>query len=77
MDDFQAATERFLTWFKSMGGDFRDDLIEIQDLRAKGAGRGISKFKRICRTKALRLIRKLPKPIYLRNAPYLQFLALP
>ena len=77
MDDFQAATERFSTWFKSMGGEFREDLIEIQDLRSKGAGRGISKFKRICRTKALRLIRKLPKPIYLMNALCLQFLALP
>ncbi|KAF3004326.1 hypothetical protein E8E13_009393 [Curvularia kusanoi] len=41
MADFQAATERFMTWFKSMGGEFRDDLIEIQDLRSKGAGRGI------------------------------------
>jgi SET domain-containing protein 6 len=44
MDDFQAATDRFLTWFKSVGGEFRDDLLEIKDFRAKDAGRGISKF---------------------------------
>jgi hypothetical protein len=43
MDDFQATTERFLTWFKSVGGEFRDDLLEIKDFRAKDAGRGISK----------------------------------
>ncbi|KAF2621291.1 SET domain-containing protein RMS1 [Macroventuria anomochaeta] len=41
MTDFQAATDRFLSWFKSAGGEFRDDLIEIQDLRSQGAGRGI------------------------------------
>jgi hypothetical protein len=44
MDDFQAATDRFLTWFKSVGGEFRDDLLEIKDFRAKDAGRGIRKF---------------------------------
>jgi SET domain-containing protein 6 len=43
MDDFQVATDRFLAWFKSAGGEFRDDLIEIKDLRAKDAGRGISR----------------------------------
>jgi SET domain-containing protein 6 len=41
MDEFQQTTDRFLAWFKSVGGDFRDDLLEIKDLRAKGAGRGI------------------------------------
>jgi hypothetical protein len=41
MDDFQAATQRFLTWFKSVGGEFRDDLLEIKDLRLRDAGRGI------------------------------------
>jgi hypothetical protein len=41
MDDFQINTDRFLAWFKSVGGEFRDDLLEIQDLRAKDAGRGI------------------------------------
>ncbi|KAJ8112560.1 hypothetical protein OPT61_g5096 [Boeremia exigua] len=41
MADFQAATARFLNWFKSMGGNFNDDLLEIQDLRSQGAGRGI------------------------------------
>lgn len=43
MDDFQAATDYFLTWFKSAGGQFRDDLLEIRDLRSRNAGRGISK----------------------------------
>lgn len=42
-DDFEAATERFLEWFKSIGGEFRDDLIAIKDLRERNAGRGISK----------------------------------
>jgi SET domain-containing protein 6 len=32
-----------LAWFKSVGGDFRGDLLEIKDLRGKGAGRGIGK----------------------------------
>lgn len=41
-DDFHAATKNFLTWFKSVGADFRDDLLEIKDLRDRGAGRGIS-----------------------------------
>ena len=43
MDDFNGATNRFLAWFKAGGGVFRDDLLEIQDLRAKDAGRGIGK----------------------------------
>ena len=41
-EDFKGATERFLAWFKANGGVFRDDLLEIQDLRHKDAGRGIS-----------------------------------
>jgi len=41
-EDFQGATDRFLAWFKAGGGVFRDDLLEIQDLRDKDAGRGIS-----------------------------------
>jgi SET domain-containing protein 6 len=41
IDDFQTATERFLAWFKSVGGEFQDDLVAINDLRAQGAGRGI------------------------------------
>ncbi|KAI4653274.1 hypothetical protein J4E93_001036 [Alternaria ventricosa] len=40
-DDFKGATDRFLAWFKAGGGVFRDDLLEIQDLRDKDAGRGI------------------------------------
>jgi len=44
MTDFQGATERFLEWFRSVGGEFRDDLLEIQDLRAQGAGRGIGRL---------------------------------
>jgi hypothetical protein len=43
MDQFQQATDRFLAWFKSVGGNFRDDLLEIKDLRATGAGRGIGR----------------------------------
>ena len=43
MDDFQAATDGFLSWFKASGGEFRDDLLEIRDLRARDAGQGISK----------------------------------
>jgi hypothetical protein len=45
MDDFQAATDRFMTWFKSVGGEFREDLIEIKDLRSRDAGRGISEYQ--------------------------------
>ena len=41
-EDFKSATDRFLAWFKAGGGVFRDDLLEIQDLRHKEAGRGIS-----------------------------------
>lgn len=48
MDEFQTATEQFLAWFKSVGGEFRDDLLEIKDLRARDAGRGISKWEK-CR----------------------------
>lgn len=43
MSDFQSASERFLAWFRDSGGVFRDDLLEIKDLRSKDAGRGISK----------------------------------
>jgi len=41
-EDFEGATDRFLTWFKAGGGVFRDDLLEVRDLRHKDAGRGIS-----------------------------------
>ncbi|KAL6703072.1 Ribosomal lysine N-methyltransferase 4 [Coniothyrium glycines] len=47
MGDFQATTERFLAWFKSVGGEFRDDLLEIQDLRSRDAGRGIIARKNV------------------------------
>jgi SET domain-containing protein 6 len=43
MDDFNVATDRFLSWFKTSGGNFRDDLLEIRDLRSQDAGRGISR----------------------------------
>jgi SET domain-containing protein 6 len=43
MNDFQLATDRFLAWFEASGGTFRDDLLEIRDLRSRDAGRGISK----------------------------------
>jgi hypothetical protein len=49
VDDFTGATDRFLAWFKAGGGIFRDDLIEIQDLRAKDAGRGIGRFSKALR----------------------------
>ncbi|KAH6620520.1 SET domain-containing protein RMS1 [Boeremia exigua] len=48
MADFQAVTSRFLDWFKSMGGDFKEDLLEIRDLRSQGAGRGIVAKRDIC-----------------------------
>ncbi|EUC41501.1 hypothetical protein COCMIDRAFT_106063 [Bipolaris oryzae ATCC 44560] len=41
MADFQSVSNRFLAWFKDCGGVFRDDLLEIRDLRSKDAGRGI------------------------------------
>ncbi|KAH8710201.1 SET domain-containing protein RMS1 [Phaeosphaeriaceae sp. PMI808] len=47
MVDFQASTDHFLAWFKSVGGEFRDDLLEIKDFRAKDAGRGIVAIKDI------------------------------
>ncbi|KAH7406291.1 SET domain-containing protein RMS1 [Phaeosphaeria sp. MPI-PUGE-AT-0046c] len=47
MGDFQSVTDRFLSWFKSVGGEFRDDLLEIQDLRARDAGRGIIAIQEI------------------------------
>jgi SET domain-containing protein 6 len=42
MAEFEAVTNRFLAWFKFMGGEFREDLLEIKDLRSRDAGRGIS-----------------------------------
>lgn len=45
MDHFQGLTTRFLAWFKDSGGVFRDDLLEIRDLRSKGSGRGISESR--------------------------------
>ncbi|RBQ72660.1 hypothetical protein VDGD_21446 [Verticillium dahliae] len=42
MDDFQALSDRYLQWFKAAGGEFRDDLLQIVDLRPQAAGRGIS-----------------------------------
>ncbi|KAF1938316.1 SET domain-containing protein RMS1 [Clathrospora elynae] len=45
MDEFEAATGRFLAWFKVAGGNFRDDLLEIRDLRSQDAGRGIVAIK--------------------------------
>ncbi|RAQ98997.1 set domain-containing protein rms1 [Stemphylium lycopersici] len=47
MGDFQEASERFLKWFRSCGGTFNDDLLEIQDLRSQDAGRGIIAKKNI------------------------------
>ncbi|KAG7115760.1 Ribosomal lysine N-methyltransferase 4 like protein [Verticillium longisporum] len=41
MDDFQALSDRYLQWFKAAGGEFRDDLLQIVDLRPQAAGRGI------------------------------------
>jgi SET domain-containing protein 6 len=50
MDQFQTTTNRFLEWFKSVGGEFRDDLLEIKDFRASDAGRGIGKPRIYTRT---------------------------
>ncbi|KAF2845320.1 SET domain-containing protein [Plenodomus tracheiphilus IPT5] len=47
MADFQAVTDRFLAWFKSVGGEFCDDLLAIRDLRSRDAGRGIVAVKDI------------------------------
>ncbi|KAH5236714.1 hypothetical protein HBI62_021540 [Parastagonospora nodorum] len=47
MDEFSTTTDRFLAWFKTVGGEFRDDLLEIKDLRPKDAGRGIVAIKDI------------------------------
>ncbi|KAL2148418.1 hypothetical protein VTH82DRAFT_2338 [Thermothelomyces myriococcoides] len=42
---FAAATRNFLTWFQSLpGATFRSDLIAIEDLRSRNAGRGIVLF---------------------------------
>ncbi|KAL2175873.1 uncharacterized protein P884DRAFT_261822 [Thermothelomyces heterothallicus CBS 202.75] len=39
---FAATTQSFLTWFQSLpGATFRSDLIAIEDLRSRNAGRGI------------------------------------
>jgi hypothetical protein len=45
MDDFQLATDRFLSWFQSAGGEFREDLLEVRDLRVSDAGRGIGEAR--------------------------------
>ncbi|KAL2754768.1 hypothetical protein ACRALDRAFT_1057585 [Sodiomyces alcalophilus JCM 7366] len=47
MGDFQATSDRFLAWFTSVGGQFREDLLQIVDLRHRGAGRGIVATKDI------------------------------
>ncbi|KYK60799.1 SET domain protein [Drechmeria coniospora] len=41
MASFQERTDNFLRWFKSLPGAFFSDAIEIVDLRARNAGRGI------------------------------------
>jgi N-lysine methyltransferase SETD6 len=44
VDDFDGGTSNFLSWFKSLpGATFHND-IEIQDLRHRGAGRGIGEI---------------------------------
>ncbi|KFA64236.1 hypothetical protein S40285_06765 [Stachybotrys chlorohalonatus IBT 40285] len=45
--DFDQRTENFLTWFKSLPGATFSDSIQIQDLRGRGAGRGIVAVKDI------------------------------
>ncbi|KAF1828859.1 SET domain-containing protein [Decorospora gaudefroyi] len=47
MDNFEKATDLFLAWFKAEGGEFREDLLEIQDLRSHDAGRGIIAIEEI------------------------------
>lgn len=44
--DFPVKTSDFLAWFKAQSGTTFHDDIEIQDLRGKGAGRGIGKSSR-------------------------------
>lgn len=43
-DPFSAKTSEFLAWFKSQPGTTFHPDIEIQDLRSRGAGRGIGMF---------------------------------
>lgn len=41
---FAHGTRNFATWFQALtGATFRSDLVSIEDLRQRGAGRGISK----------------------------------
>lgn len=50
MDDmnFEAQSQSFLAWFKSLpGSTFNDDLL-LADLRIRNAGRGIGEFLPIC-----------------------------
>lgn len=41
---FPLKTSEFLAWFKAQSGTTFHNDIEIQDLRGKGAGRGIGRF---------------------------------
>ncbi|ROT34588.1 SET domain-containing protein RMS1 [Sodiomyces alkalinus F11] len=53
MGEFQATSDRFLAWFKSVGGQFREELLQIVDSRHRGAGRGIVATKDIPQETAL------------------------
>lgn len=40
-EDFGSKTQAFLEWFKALPGSTFSEHIEITDLRARNAGRGI------------------------------------
>lgn len=44
-DPFARRSADFLAWFKAQPGTTFHNDIEIQDLRGKGAGRGIGEFE--------------------------------
>ena len=42
---FAESTHKFLTWFQSLpGAGIRTDLIAMEDLRSRNAGRGIGEL---------------------------------
>lgn len=46
--DFESKTQGFLDWFKALPGASFSDSIQIVDLRARNAGRGIGTTAMAC-----------------------------
>lgn len=42
--NFEAQSQSFLTWFKSLPGSTFDDNLSLADLRFRNAGRGIGEI---------------------------------